>query len=362
MSLKILKHFYLSLMLMYLHSAYLKAAQYNWSLHLRHDTLKSGTADVTFNQLNDNTGLKYRCTHCCQGHDYSFYKQFTKMTIVYWINSPQLPLPLPSIFYSLFDNNDRSRSHTFKTQYLLRGQTGSNLEKLADSMCCPCLVCLYICSSDVRKWVRGLTIRLGALNKSTPNNLPDHVSIEQINLSHSYTLPNGHTQVEEAPPLPDSTTVIDLFLQSSPWLTDLLSTNTGILQLTHPVVIPELFSTVFNAVIEAQPSTTNQGPNRTRTLTISVPDLNCSITYNLTETGSGFQTNTITINTENGYTLTFTSQPYVNQPPPSYQQAIECGHHGACNCATYGKNDTDDKNSGTNGSSYFYHQMNSFSQ
>ena len=168
-------------------------------------------------------------------------------------------------------------------------------------------------------------------------------------MSHRAVYSDNKTFLSSSTEVIDNNThIFDIFLntpETQQWIIEHLNPTTD---LTLELIIPELFNTVSSAQILVQEQSNENNSESMQPSHFITFNINNGITvlYHLNQlTTNNIQVLAIVVSSYD-YTLTLTIDNYdviANQPPPHYVEvSTTCDCAGACNCANFKKNDTDD--------------------
>ncbi|WP_257274798.1 hypothetical protein, partial [Endozoicomonas sp. SESOKO4] len=260
---------------------------------------------------------------------------------------------VPAFFHGLLGNSLHNLQHTFHTRYTLRGQTATRDSIVTQFLDCFCCLLCYTGYETVYQNLLNLEEKVRALSAATPDNLPEHVTIDSRSISHTAVINNYQTlssSTTEA--IDDNTHIFDLFLnnpETKKWIVEHLNPTTNhMLEL----IMPGLINTAIPATVHVQErDSEDDSENLQASHFVSLNFLTgTKVQYHLKKLSTNNIQVLAILVSSSGYTLTLIIDNYdviANQPPPLYaelplqlplQKACHC--NGACNCATSRNNDT----------------------
>lgn len=343
-----------------------KELKFEWKLEHSGNLLLKGIAKSSTQQGHGDILMGCHDSSCiaCTGYDFSIYEVVSSTQIDFIHNNPDLIISEP--FSTLLGNCLNNISHRFNTHYTLRGQTtttSNSLALLISCICCfPCFLGYDLCIEG-RSHQNELS-KFEALRGAVPNNLPEHVTISKRSLSHS-SVSNGYQTPSSlnTEDVAANIHIFDIFLntpETQQWVLDNLNESTN---LTLELIIPELFSTASSAQVLVQQQSSennNESMSPSHFITLNINN-GITVLYHLNQSSTNDIQVLAIVVSFNDYTLTLTIDNHDvvgNQPPPPHYSEVSttCNCGGACACANFEKNDTDDSDerNGPTGSHLFF--------
>ncbi|WP_257280059.1 MULTISPECIES: hypothetical protein [unclassified Endozoicomonas] len=363
--------FFLCLLSSYSNS---KELRFNWKLEQNGNSLLSGTTVTSTmtshsdaDTAGDHSSVLDDCTQSCNVctvDDYVIYDIISSTLMVFDQNNPGYIMPSP--FDTLLGNlqtGSCSIQHSFRTQYILRGQTTTAAYEAAKVFCCVFCFPIYL-----KFWAKKVPHRpydeldrIRVLRAVIPKDLPEVVIVQKCSLFHRAS---SDSQIFSSPGtlVTDSKTkIFDLFLntpETQKWIIEHLNPSTN---QRLDLIIPQLSHTAVPAVIlvREQNDVSNSGSRKpSHFITVNLTN-GIKVEYHFNRVSDDGVPVLAIVASAHGYTLTLAVDNYdvmanqppphyaeldiiANQPPPQYSELTESCHcNGACNCAAPRENDTD---------------------